>query len=200
MNIGLYFGTFNPIHVGHLIIGNFMAQYTALDQVWYVVTPQNPMKTNSNLLEDYHRLAMVREGVEGNDKLSVTDVEFHLPKPSYTSHTLFALEEKYPQHRFALIMGEDNLRTLHKWKNYEDIIERHRIYVYPRTLTEEEQERIYRKQNRFITHHNVRIVNAPIMKISSSLIRKAIEDGKDASYLLTPPVHKYLSEMNFYRK
>ncbi len=199
-NIGLYFGTFNPIHVGHLIIGNYMAEYTALDQVWYVVSPQNPLKKRHNLLEDYHRLSMVKEGIEGNPLLSVTDIEFQLPKPSYTVNTLVALEEKYPDHRFALIMGEDNLRTLHKWRNFEQIIEKHRIYVYPRALTEEEQERISRKHNRFLSHHQIRLINAPIMKISSSLIRKAIEEGKDVQYLLTPPVHKYLKEMNFYKK
>lgn len=198
--VGLYFGTYNPIHVGHLIIANYMAQYTDLDEVWLVVSPQNPLKRNHNLLEDYHRLAMVREALDDNPLLRVTDIEFKLPKPSYTSNTLVALEEKHPGHEFALIMGEDNLRTLHKWRNYEAILDNHFIYVYPRVLTEEEQEKIKRKQNRFIDHPKVRLVNAPIMKISSSLIRKAVADGKDVRYFLTEPVHTYLTEMNFYRK
>lgn len=199
MKVGLYFGTYNPIHVGHLIIANFMAQYTDLDQVWMVVTPQNPMKKNHNLLADYHRLAMVREAIDDNPLLEVTDIEFHLPKPSYTIHTLVALREKYPNKEFSLIMGEDNLRTLHKWMNHEEILNNHFIYVYPRALTEEEQEKMQRKQNRFTEHPKIKMVKAPIMKISSSLIRKAIQDEKDVRYLLTESVHKYLTDMNFYR-
>ncbi len=199
MKVGLYFGTYNPIHVGHLIIANYMAQYTDLDQVWLVVTPQNPMKKNHNLLEDYHRLAMVKEAIDDNLLLQVTDIEFHLPKPSYTTHTLVALQEKYPDKEFSLIMGEDNLRTLHKWRNYEQIIDNHFIYVYPRALTEEEQEKMQKKENRFARHEKIRMVKAPIMKVSSSLIRKAIQDEKDVRYLLTESVHKYLTEMNFYK-
>jgi len=199
MKIGLYFGTYNPIHVGHLIIANYMAQFTDLDQVWMVVTPQNPMKKNHNLLEDYHRLSLVKEALEDNDKLEVSDIEFKLPKPSYTMNTLVALGEKHPEHEFSLIMGEDNLRTLHKWKNYEQILNHHHIYVYPRALTEEEQEKINRKHNRLIDHEKVHLVNAPVMKVSSSLIRKAIKDEKDVKYLLTEPVYKYLTEMNFYK-
>jgi len=199
MNVGLYFGTYNPIHVGHLIIANHMVNYTDLDQVWMIVSPQNPMKRNHNLLEDYHRLAMVKEAVEDNDKLQASDIEFGMPKPSYTIHTLAVLREKHPTYNFGLIMGEDNLRTLHKWKNYEEILNNHLIYVYPRALTEEEQEKINRKQNRFIDHSRVRLIDAPIMKVSSSLIRRAIKEKKDVKYLLTPPVYKYLNEMNFYK-
>jgi nicotinate-nucleotide adenylyltransferase len=199
MKIGLYFGTYNPIHVGHLIIANFMAQYTELDQVWLVLTPQNPMKRNHNLLEDYHRLSLVREAIEDNPLLHVSDIEFKLPKPSYTINTLVNLQEKHPTYSFSLIMGEDNLRTLHKWKNYEMILENHFIYVYPRALTEEEQDRISREKIALLSHPKVKLVNAPIMKVSSSLIRKAIQDGKDVRYLLTEPVHRYISEMNFYK-
>ena len=199
MNVGLYFGTYNPIHVGHLIIANHMVNYTDLDQVWMIVSPQNPMKRNHNLLEDYHRLAMVKEAVEDNDKLQASDIEFGMPKPSYTIHTLAVLREKHPTYNFGLIMGEDNLRTLHKWKNYEEILNNHLIYVYPRALTEEEQEKINRKQNRFIDHSRVRLIDAPIMKVWSSLIRRAIKEKKDVKYLLTPPVYKYLNEMNFYK-
>lgn len=199
MKIGLYFGTYNPIHVGHLIIANFMAQYTELDQVWLVLTPQNPMKRNHNLLEDYHRLSLVREAIEDNPLLHVSDIEFKLPKPSYTINTLVNLQEKHLTYSFSLIMGEDNLRTLHKWKNYEMILENHFIYVYPRALTEEEQDRISREKIALLSHPKVKLVNAPIMKVSSSLIRKAIQDGKDVRYLLTEPVHRYISEMNFYK-
>ena len=135
MRIGLYFGTYNPIHVGHLIIANHMAERDDMDQVWLVVTPQNPLKSNSNLLADYHRLALVKIAIDDNFNLRASDVEFNLPKPSYTVDTLAHLREQYPEHQFALIMGEDNLRTFHKWKNYEVILERHQIYVYPRPIT-----------------------------------------------------------------
>ena len=140
MNIGLYFGTFNPVHVGHLIIANYMVEFTDLDQVWLVVTPQNPLKKKSTLLEDYHRYAMVELAVEDNDKLKASNIEFNLPQPSYTINTLTYIKEKYPKHQFSLIMGEDNLRTLHHWKNHEQIIEEHKIYVYPRALTEQERK------------------------------------------------------------
>jgi len=176
-----------------------MAQFTDLDQVWLVVTPQNPLKKNHNLLEDYHRLALVQEAVDDNPLLKISDIEFKLEKPSYTVNTLINLVEQHPDKDFALIMGEDNLRTLHKWKNYEAILEHHSIFVYPRALTEEEQEKIGRKQNPFINHEKVTLVNAPIMKISSSLIRKTIKEQKDVRYLLTAPVYKYLTEMNFYK-
>ncbi|MCB0478818.1 MAG: nicotinate-nucleotide adenylyltransferase [Crocinitomicaceae bacterium] len=203
MKIGLYFGTFNPIHVGHLVIANYMADYTDLDQVWLVVSPQNPLKNKNSLLTDYHRLAVVREGIEGNDKLRVSDIEFNLPKPSYTINTLVYLREKYPQYEFSLIMGEDNLRTLHKWKNHEVILENHNLYVYPRVLTLQEEQEINEngllEKNNFKDLPNVHMCDAPVMKVSSSFIRQAIKDGKDVRYLLTEPVHKYIDEMNFYK-
>ena len=140
MNIGLYFGTFNPIHVGHLIIANHLAEHTDLDEVWIVVTPQNPLKQKKSLLADFHRLAMVKEAIDDNRKLKASDVEFKMPRPNYTIHTLTHLIEKYPSNNFALIMGEDNLRGLHRWFNYEQILEKHKIYVYPRVLTIQESE------------------------------------------------------------
>jgi nicotinate-nucleotide adenylyltransferase len=203
MQIGLYFGTFNPIHVGHLIIANYMADYTDLDEVWMVVSPQNPLKKKKSLLQDYHRLELVRLAIEDNERLKVTDVEFKLPKPSYTSHTLIHLEEKYPQHEFSLIMGEDNLRTLDKWRNHEDIIERHKLYVYPRPLTHEEIAEIKLlgdSVSSFSAHRNVIMCDAPVMKLSASFIRNAIKEGKDVRYLLTENVFDYVDKMNFYRK
>lgn len=203
MKIGLYFGTFNPIHVGHLVIANYMADYTDLDQVWLVVSPQNPLKKKSSLLTDYHRLALVREGIDGNEKLRASDIEFNLPKPSYTINTLVYLKEKYPDHHFSLIMGEDNLRTLHKWKNHEFILENHDLYVYPRVLTIQEEEELkdegFPSNNEFKNLPNVHMCDAPVMKVSSSFIRQAIKDGKDVRYLLTEAVHKYVDEMNFYK-
>ena len=136
--IGLYFGTFNPIHVGHLIIANYLANNSDLNEIWFVVSPHNPLKDKSNLLEDHHRLAMVQRAVEDNIKLKASSIEFDLPKPSYTVFTLQSLKEKYPSTKFSLILGEDNLRTLHKWKNYEVILQNHAIYVYPRISSDED--------------------------------------------------------------
>lgn len=202
MKIGLYFGTYNPIHVGHLVIANYMVDYTNLDQVWLVVTPQNPHKNKASLLSDYHRLAIVRIAVENNPKLKASNIEFDLPKPSYTITTLTYIQEKYPEYDFSLIMGEDNLRTLHKWKNHEEIINNHNIFVYPRALTEQERNNQINleTENKYENHPNVTLCDAPVMKVSSSFIRKAIKEKKDVQYLLTDPVFKYVSEMHFYEK
>jgi nicotinate-nucleotide adenylyltransferase len=204
MNIGLYFGTFNPIHVGHMVIANYMADFTDLDQIWLVVTPQNPLKVKSSLLPDYHRLALVKIAVEDNPKLRASDIEFNLPQPNYTSTTLAFLKEKYPNDNFSLIMGEDNLRTFHKWFNHEHLMENYRFYVYPRVLTSQEEEEVVaigrKTENLFHLNENIIICeDAPVMKVSSSFIRNAIKNGKDVRYLLTDPVHKYIDEMNFYR-
>lgn len=204
MKVGLYFGTFNPIHVGHLVIANYMAEYTDLDQVWMVVSPQNPLKKKSSLLADFHRLAIVKAAIEDNSKLKASDIEFKLAKPSYTVTTLTYLAEKYPDHEFSLIMGEDNLRTLHKWFNYEAILKNHQFYVYPRVLTEQEEDEVEqigsRPDNLFRELPNVHICNeAPVMKVSASFVRNAIKEGKDVRYLLTEPVRKYIDEMNFYK-
>lgn len=202
MRIGLYFGTYNPIHVGHLIIANHMVDYTELDQVWLIVSPQNPLKSKASLLEDYHRLALVRVAVENNTKLSASNIEFDLPKPSYTVDTLSYIQEKHPEHSFSLIMGEDNLRSLHKWKNYEEILNNHSIYVYPRALTE--QERLEQdssfSDSQFRGHKNITKCDAPVMKLSASFIRNAIKEKKDVRYLLSEPVHNYIREMHFYEK
>jgi nicotinate-nucleotide adenylyltransferase len=203
MKIGLYFGTYNPIHIGHLVIANYMADYTDLDQIWMVVTPQNPLKKKSSLLEDYHRWALVQIAIEDNDNLQASDIEFKLPQPSYTATTLAHLKEKYPQHEFSLIMGEDNIRTLHKWQNHDVILRNHSIYVYPRVLTIQEQQEAdsmgYSPDNGFMNHPNVHICDAPVMKVSSSFIRSAIKEGKSVRYLLTDKVEKYIDEMNFYK-
>jgi nicotinate-nucleotide adenylyltransferase len=204
MNIGLYFGTFNPIHVGHLVIANYMADFTDLDQVWLIVSPHNPLKEKSTLLTDLHRLALVKIAIDDNPKLRASDIEFSLPKPSYTATTLAYLKDNYPQHNFALIMGEDNLRTLHKWYNHDVILKNHKIYVYPRVLTVQEEAEVTginsHVGNDFADNANVVFCDdAPVMKVSASFVRNAIRDGKDVRYLLTEPVHKYIEEMNFYR-
>ena len=204
MKIGLYFGTFNPIHVGHLVIANYMAEYTDLNQVWMVVSPQNPLKDKSTLLADFHRLALVKVAIDDNTKLRASDIEFNLPKPSYTMTTLTYLKEKHPNDSFALIMGEDNLRTFHKWFNHEVILEKHKIYVYPRVLTMQEELEVVAMSadliNNYKSHNNVEFCeDAPVMKVSSSFIRQSIKEGKDVRYLLTEPVRKYVDEMNFYK-
>lgn len=198
MKIGLYFGTFNPIHVGHLVIANYMANFTDLDQVWLVVSPQNPLKEKATLLADFHRLSLVRYAIEDNPKLKASDIEFKLEKPSYTVVTLAHLKEKYPEHTFALIMGEDNLRGLHKWFNYEKILNDYSTYVYPRGMTEDEAELTIPADLR--NHRNVKFCyDAPTMRISASFIRDAIKNKKDVRYLLTEPVFNYVDEMNFYK-
>ena len=197
--VGLYFGTFNPIHVGHLIISNYMVGYTNLDEVWFVVSPLNPLKKKESLLEDYHRLNLVRIAIVQNSKLKVSNEEFNLPIPSYTINTLTHLKEKYSGHEFNLIMGEDNLRSFKKWKNHEEILKYHYLYVYPRVLTEQEKLDESNVENT-VDHPKVIRCEAPVMKISSSFIRKAISENKDVRYLLTPEVYKYVEEMNFYKK
>ena len=197
--IGLYFGTFNPIHVGHLIIANHMAQYTELDQVWFVVSPQNPLKQKASMLADYHRLALVRIAIEDNPRLRASNIEFSLPKPSYTSHTLAALQEAHPDHAFSLIMGEDNLNSFPKWKNHENILEQHQLLVYPRVESDQNLSVNAEGRSPLLDHPNVNMVDAPLMKISASFIRKSIATGKSVSYLLTPAVMQYVEEMNFYK-
>lgn len=190
--IGLYFGTFNPIHIGHLIIANHMAEFSDLDEIWFVITPHNPHKKKKTLLEGHHRLAMVEIAVEDYPKLRASNVEFALPQPNYTVNTLAYLEEKYPNQNFCLIMGEDNLKSLHKWKNYEVILDRYSIYVYPR-ISEGTVE------TQFNNHEKITKVDAPIIELSSTFIRKAIKSRKNIRPMLSPEVWKYLDEMNFYR-
>lgn len=193
MKIGLYFGTYNPIHVGHLIIANHMAEFADLDQVWMVVTPHNPLKKKATLLDDHQRLQMVFLATEDYLKIKPSDIEFKLPQPNYTVNTLVHLQEKYPTHDFSLIMGEDNLKTLHKWKNYEVILDHYDIYVYPRIS--EEEENIEMK-----AHPKVHIIDAPIVEISSTFIRNSIKEGKNIQPLLPPKVWEYIDHNNFYKK
>ncbi|MDG1870782.1 MAG: nicotinate (nicotinamide) nucleotide adenylyltransferase [Flavobacterium sp.] len=193
MKIGLYFGTFNPIHVGHLIIANHMAEHSDLDQVWMVVTPHNPHKKKSSLLDDFHRLHMVHLATEGFSKIKPSDIEFKLPQPNYTVNTLVHLEEKYPTHTFSLIMGEDNLKSLHKWKNYEVILQNHDIYVYPRISSEAENLELK-------NHPKIHLIDAPIVEISSTFIRNNIKEGKNIQPLLPANVWEYIDHNIFYKK
>jgi nicotinate-nucleotide adenylyltransferase len=192
MKVGLYFGTFNPIHIGHLIIANHMAEYSDLDQVWMVVTPHNPFKKKSSLLDDYHRLHMVRLAIEDCPKLRASDIEFKLEQPNYTVNTLAHLQEKYPGYEFSLIMGTDNLQSLHKWKNFEVILENHDIYVYPR-ITHDGEEMAPESGT-------IRMIDAPVIEISSTFIRQAIRDNKNVMPMLPYKVWQYLDSNIFYRK
>lgn len=192
MKVGLFFGTFNPIHVGHLTIANHIAEYSDLDQVWFVVTPHSPFKKKNSLLDDHQRLEMVYRATKDYSKLKQSDIEFKLPQPNYTVNTLAHLEEKYPNHEFALIMGEDNLKSFHKWKNYQVILEMHDIYVYPR-MSEGKVE------TEFDEHPKIHHIAAPIMELSSTFIRKSIKAGKNVRPMLPENVWEYLDEMNFYK-
>jgi nicotinate-nucleotide adenylyltransferase len=193
MKVGLYFGTFNPIHVGHLIIANHMAEHSDLEQIWMVVTPHNPLKQKNTLLDDYQRLHLVRLAIEDYPKIKPSDIEFKLPQPNYTVNTLAHLMEKYPQHEFSLIMGEDNLKSLHKWKNYEYILQHHDIYIYPRVSEEAENPTLK-------NHPNVHWIDAPIVEISSTFIRENIKNKKNIRPLLPHNVWEYVDHNNFYRR
>ena len=191
--IGLFFGTFNPVHVGHLIIANHMAEYSDLSEVWLVVTPHNPLKKKASLLADHHRWQMVYRATENYIRLRPSNIEFSLPQPNYTVVTLAHLQEKYPEYEFALIMGEDNLKHLHKWKNYEVILKNHPIYVYPRMIAGEVPATLK-------NHPNIHYIDAPVVEISSTFIRKSIKNKKNVRPLMPPEAWKYADEMNFYKK
>ncbi|MEJ2162220.1 MAG: nicotinate (nicotinamide) nucleotide adenylyltransferase [Robiginitalea sp.] len=190
---GLFFGTFNPIHVGHLIIANHLAEFSDLDEVWFVVTPKSPFKQKESLLDNHHRYQMVSEAVRDYPKLTVSDIEFKLQQPNYTIDTLTHLQEKFGErHLFSLIMGEDNLKSFHKWKNYEAILSYYELYVYPRISQKEAPEQ-------FREHPRIHRVDAPVMEISATFIRKQHKAGKNIRPLLPEAVWKYMDEMNFYR-
>lgn len=191
MKIGLFFGSFNPVHIGHLIIANFMATQTDLDRVWFVVSPQNPLKPKKTLARDYDRLHLVRLGIGDNPKLQASNVEFDLPKPSYTIDTLAFLKEKHPAHEFALIMGGDNLASLHLWKNYHQILEGYDIYVYKRPAFD---------PGELASHPRVRLCEAPMLDISATYIRECLRTGKSVRYLVPDAVLEYLESGNLYRK
>lgn len=191
--VGLYFGTFNPIHVGHLVIANHMVEFSDLDEVWFVITPMSPFKTKKTLLGNNHRYQMVYEATRDYPKLKASKIEFDLPQPNYTADTLAYLEDEFEKkYEFSLIMGEDNLKGFHKWKNHQVILENHSIYVYPR-ITEGKIEHQFKEQEK------IHYVDAPIIQISSTFIRNNHKIGKNIKPLLPGPVWKYLDEMNFYR-
>ena len=190
MKIGLFFGSFNPIHVGHLIIANLMVEASDLKKVWFVVSPQNPLKPAKGLLHEFDRYDMVRAAVYDNYKLEVSDVEFHLPKPSYTIHTLVHLQEKHPDKEFRVIMGEDNLSNFTRWKNYRQILDHYGVYVYPRPGTQLSELR---------SHPNVTVVEAPLLDISATFIRERIRKGQSVRYLVPDAVEEMIKAKGHYQ-
>lgn len=189
MKIGLYFGSFNPVHIGHLIIANHVINTTDLNQVWLVISPKNPLKTASSLLNEYHRLHLVQSALEGENKIKATNIEFQLPKPSYTIDTLTYLNEKYPQHEFSVIMGSDSFCNLTRWKNYESIIKNHSLFIYERQG--------FKIDNTI--NANIHVLNAPLLQISSTHIRELIKQGKSIRYLVPDVVNEEIILNGYYK-
>ena len=190
---GLFFGSFNPIHIGQLILANYILENSDMEELWFVVSPQNPFKEKKSLLKDYNRFDMVQLALKNYPKMRASNVEFSLPTPSYTSDTLAYLHEKYPEVAFSLIMGEDNLQGLHKWKNANHLVQQHQIIVYPRIYDRQEHE------NPFAEHPNITFINAPVIELSSTTIRRMIKEGKNIRPMLPPEVFDYLDGSSFYK-
>ncbi|HLT73894.1 MAG TPA: nicotinate (nicotinamide) nucleotide adenylyltransferase [Ohtaekwangia sp.] len=188
--IGLFFGSFNPIHTGHLIIANIMAENTDLKKVWFVISPQNPFKPGKGLLHEFDRYDMVRAAIHDNYKLEACDIEFNLPKPSFTIHTLVHLRERYPDKEFRIIMGEDNLAKFQKWKSHDIILNDYGLYVYPRPGVQLSELK---------THPNVRFVKAPLLDISATFIRECVRNNKSIRYLVPDPVEEIITGRGYYR-
>jgi nicotinate-nucleotide adenylyltransferase len=198
MKTGLFFGSFNPVHIGHTAIANYFVEYAGLREVWFVVSPHNPLKERTTLLPEYHRLELVRLALEDDPRFRASDIEFRLPKPSYTIDTLAYLTEKYPKREFVLIMGADNLVTLHKWKNFEELVRRYEIVVYPRKGSE--TATLHPSLGKLLPQARITVTRAPEMEISSSFLRHAINEGKDMRFFFREPVWKYIQDMHFYEK
>lgn len=190
---GLFFGSFNPIHIGHLILANYILENSDMEELWFVVSPQNPFKEKKSLLKDNNRLDMVQLALKNYPKMRTSNVEFSLPKPSYTIDTLTYLKEKYPDHSFSLIMGEDNLESLPKWKNAELLIKNYLIIVYPRILNEDQNK------SEYFQHENISLIKAPIIELSATEIRQMIKEGKNVRPMLPPEVFEYLDGSSFYK-
>lgn len=191
--IGLFFGSFNPVHIGHLILANYILENSDMDELWFVVSPQNPFKDKKSLLNDHNRLDMVQLAIKNYPNMRASNVEFSLQKPSYTIDTLTYLHEKYPDYSFSLIMGEDNLNSLPKWKNYEQLIKHHHIIVYPRVFKEE------KKEPEYLQHENISLIKAPVIELSATEIRNMIKTGKNVRPMLPPEVFDYLDGSSFYK-
>jgi nicotinate-nucleotide adenylyltransferase len=189
MNIGLYFGSFNPVHSGHLIIANHLLNETSIDKIWFVVSPQNPFKETDQLLNEYHRLHLVRLATEDDTRVKASDIEFNLPRPSYTVNTLAYLAEKYPQHSFSIVMGSDSFQNLKNWKNAEVIIKNYPIYIYMRPGFEVTNE----------LNANIQVVDAPLLQISATHIRKLVREGKSIRYMVPDKVLDEIEKGRYYK-
>ena len=189
MKIGLFFGSFNPIHSGHLTIANTIMESTDIMKIWFVVSPHNPLKKSKSLLHEFDRLDMVRAATNDNYNMEVSDVEFNLPKPSYTVNTMTYLSGKYPDEEFVLIIGEDNLESFPRWKNYKQILNNYSLYVYPRPG---------KTKVDLGDHPKVKFVEAPIIDISATFIRKYVKDGMSIQNLVPDPVIEIIREKKFY--
>jgi nicotinate-nucleotide adenylyltransferase len=190
MKIGLYFGSFNPVHVAHLIIANHILNETDIQKIWFVVSPQNPFKSETGLLNEYHRLQLVRVAIENDNRMKASDIEFSLPKPSYTTATLAYLKEKNPEHEFCIIMGSDSFQNLHKWKNYEVIVKDYEVYVYQRPGFEVTNT----------INAKLHIVEAPLLQLSATQIRKYIKEGKSIRYLVPENVKEEIEKGGYYKR
>lgn len=190
--VGLFFGSFNPIHIGHLILANYILENSDMDELWFVVSPHNPFKEKKSLLNQHNRLEMVELAIKNYPKMRASNVEFSLPQPSYTIDTLTYLKEKFPKNAFALMMGEDNLKHLHKWKNSELLIKNHQIIVYPRKFNGE------LKDSEYLQHENIILIDAPIIELSATKIRQMIKENKNVLPMLPPEVFDYLDGSSFY--
>ena len=188
--IGLFFGSFNPVHNGHLMLANYMVEYSDLDSIWFVVSPQNPFKDEKSLLKDHYRRDMLEMAVKNDSRFEVCDIEFNMPKPSYTIDTLNRLSELYPDVEFCLICGMDNLVNFKKWKNAQDILDNYRLLVYPRKNYD---------GGELLNHQSVRIIDAPEIEISSTFIRNAVAENKDVRYFMPEKSYNYMIDMNFYK-
>ncbi len=188
---GLFFGSFNPVHIGHMAIANYMVEFTDIDELWFVVSPQNPLKDKKSLLEDYHRLKLTQLAAGNDKRFYVSDVEFRMPIPSYTIDTLTYLKESQPYREFLIIMGSDGLKNFHKWKNADTLADQYQRLVYPRPGFSKEE---------ILCHKNTTLVDAPLMEISSSFIRNAIKNEKDIRHFLPEKTYKYIVDMHFYER
>ncbi|MCX8525164.1 nicotinate (nicotinamide) nucleotide adenylyltransferase [Chryseobacterium formosus] len=191
--IGLFFGSFNPIHIGHLILANYILENSDMNELWFVVSPQNPFKEKKSLLNDHNRLEMVELAIKNYPEMRASNIEFSLPTPSYTIDTLTYLKEKHPDYSFSLIMGEDNLENLHKWKNSDLLVKNHHIIVYPRVFNDD------KKESEYLKHENISLIKAPVIELSATEIRNMIKQGKNVRPMIPPEVFEYLDGSSFYK-
>lgn len=188
-HIGLFFGSFNPIHIGHLAIANYIVEYSDIDQLWFIISPHNPLKNKVDLASEIHRKMMAEIAIDNDTRFKISDIEFDLPKPSYTTKTLSELKSKYPNKKFSIIMGEDNLATLHLWKDYEKIVSNHKIFCYPRAEKTEYAP---------LKNANIQLVDAPLLNISSTIIRDALKDNKNVKFFIPHRVYEYILDNGIY--